>query len=111
MKDNTAALPDTGGGQAEKAAVVEHNLSSLRSMVAQLRALPRPLGEEQTIDLIVGKLDKLLAEGPKVLETLRLNDESVSTQLSLQVEAEAEAANDALATYGMTDCGSPHPED
>ena len=105
MNDAVDALPDPAD-TAEAAITYEEAARIVSDTLEQLRALPPPPGDEESLDAIWVKVDELLEGYARFVAALRDDDQVLAQQISQDVEVTQNAANDASNAYGLTVCGS-----
>ena len=100
------SLQDPGNDQAKLKQVVDQAIPITSDGLAQLRQLPRPPGDEATIEGFFAKLDKLIADLKDESAALGASDMKRASQIASSFKADSTAANDAANAYGLTVCGS-----
>jgi hypothetical protein len=89
---------------------VERAQQITRELVEELRALEPPEGDEDTIDLMIDKIEEAIGYLPEIERAARLGDMAAIQQLGARLQAAASEANELAREYGMKKCGQAVPQ-
>jgi hypothetical protein len=101
----TRALPSPGLTIADQLAYLDHVISDLASVYSQLRALPEPRGDQQTIQTIFEKADTALNLARQESAALSAGTTTQAADIERQLTAASADVGSAFRAYGLTTCG------
>lgn len=99
--NNDAALPDPGSDPSKRADAWDQIAQFTSDTLAKLRALPRPAGDEATLDAIFAMFDTVVSDETQLAAALRAGDRTTLQQLQTTGPADLKAENDASNQYGL----------
>ncbi len=99
------ALPSPTSN-AQKFDRVDQAIAITSDVVAQIKALPQPPGDEATLAALYAKYQTVIDLGRQEVAALKGGQASQADTLNGQLNAATQAANDASIAYGLTICGS-----
>ena len=88
------------------ATMLRGQASIIESTVAKLRALPRPAGDEATLESAYEAADKVPPAGNAVADALDSGNQTEANRLGAIADQLTAAANQAIDAYGAPECGS-----
>ncbi len=106
MNAKTDAIPDPGEDLAKLVAGFEQSKQITADTLAQLRALPVPVGQEAALTAIWAKIDKIFPQIDQAIAALKAGDLDTFSTIGAQIDKDTDAANAASNAYGLTVCGS-----
>ena len=106
MNERIEALGEPGEDPAELVEMFGQSGVIMSDVLAKLRALPMPVGEESALAAVYAKVDVLRADLDQLIAAIQAGDEHKAIAMATKLEKDQKAANDASNAYGLTVCGS-----
>jgi hypothetical protein len=108
MNDRSKALSDAFDDAPKDAAstadLLEENASLIEGVIADMRALPQPAGDEQVLATIYADVEELVDVGRLAADAARAGDDRGLAALLERGETVQEKANASSEAYGLTAC-------
>lgn len=111
MNDQTAQLkasyPNGPSSNSEREQFLLATAKNVDDALIQLRALPRPAGDDATLTALYEQVGELPALARRMAVAAAEGDNATLQQLSSQGDGLSATANASSNAYGLTECGKP----